>query len=123
MPAFLTSSRPRTSAPSGWSSQAERVSGLVSLSDLQQLPVRAALFTLVTSLEIVMAEVITRHWERPEDWMGQLSEQRQGQLQDLIAAAKARDGFVGEIAYTQFGDKKSLIGKGGFLSRKQNESS
>lgn len=98
-----------------------QVSGLVSLSDLQQLPVRAALFTLVTSLEIVMAELITRHWGRPEDWINCLSEQHQEQLQDLIAAAKARDGFVGEIAYTQFADKKTLIVKGGFLSRSKTK--
>ena len=34
----------------------DRVAGLVSLSDLQQLPVRAALFTLITRLEIAMAQ-------------------------------------------------------------------
>ena len=32
----------------------DRVAGLVSLSDLQQLPVRAAQFTLITRLEIAM---------------------------------------------------------------------
>ena len=36
------------------------VAGLVTLSDLQQLPVRAAIFTLLTSLEIAMA-----HGSRP----------------------------------------------------------
>ena len=67
------------------------------------------------------AFAFTRHWERPEDWINCLSEKRQEQLQDLIAAAKARDGFVGEIAYTQFSDKKTLIVKGGFLSRSKTK--
>ncbi|MBV5269366.1 MAG: hypothetical protein JZU55_04890, partial [Afipia sp.] len=34
------------------------ISGLVSLSDLQRLPVRAALFGVITHLEMVMTEVI-----------------------------------------------------------------
>ena len=40
----------------------DRVAGLVSLSDLQQLPVRAALFTLITRLEMAMAERIETEW-------------------------------------------------------------
>src|SRR5262245_37328916 len=39
------------------------ISGLVSLSDLQKLPVRAALFALVTCLEMIMANVIRREFE------------------------------------------------------------
>jgi hypothetical protein len=34
------------------------ISGLVSLSDLQRLPVRAALFAMVTQLEMIMASCI-----------------------------------------------------------------
>ena len=40
----------------------DRVAGLVSLSDLQHLPVRAAIFTLITSLEIAMAKRIEEEW-------------------------------------------------------------
>lgn len=97
------------------------VSGLVSLSDLQQLPVRAALFTLVTSLEIVMAELITRHWEKPGDWMALLSEGRRRKLEEMIIEAKERDSFVGEIAFTQLADKATLIAKGEFLSLSKNK--
>ncbi|MFV1518387.1 hypothetical protein VW098_12250 [Phaeobacter sp. JH57H2] len=97
------------------------VSGLVSLSDLQQLPVRAALFTLVTSLEIVMAKLITRHWEKPGDWMAQLSEGRRRKLEEMIVESKERDSFVGEIAFTQLADKATLIAKGEFLSRSKNK--
>ncbi|MGO4843671.1 hypothetical protein AB4144_66485, partial [Rhizobiaceae sp. 2RAB30] len=35
--------------------------GLVSLSDLQKLPVRAALFGLVTGLEMAMTDAILTH--------------------------------------------------------------
>lgn len=91
------------------------VSGLVSLSDLQQLPVRAALFTLVTSLEIVMAARISKHWSAPDDWMEQLSEGRQSKVKEAVETAKKNDSFVSEIAFTQLADKATLVCKGGFL--------
>ena len=40
----------------------DRVAGLVRLSDLQHLPVRVAIFTLTTSLEIAMAKRIESEW-------------------------------------------------------------
>ncbi len=42
-----------------------RVDGIVSLSDLQKLPVRAALITLITHLELLMTSVIKRTF--PDD--------------------------------------------------------
>lgn len=92
------------------------VSGLVSLSDLQQLPVRAALFTLVTSLEIVMAARINHHWKTPDCWLNELSEGRQDKVKEAVESAKDNDSFVSEIAFTQLADKATLVCKGGFLS-------
>ena len=92
------------------------VSGLVSLSDLQQLPVRAALFTLVTSLEIVMAARIAHHWVEAEAWMKELSDGRRTKVKEAIETAKQNDSFVSEIAFTQLADKATLVCKGGFLS-------
>ncbi|MFG6519506.1 CBS domain-containing protein [Sulfitobacter sp. 1A13496] len=91
------------------------VAGLVSLSDVQQLPVRAALFALVTSLEMAMAMVIESRWPNAEEWMELLTENRRGKLKDQIKIAKQRDGFVSEIAFTQFGDKSTLLHKGGLV--------
>jgi hypothetical protein len=92
------------------------VAGLVSLSDIQQLPVRAALFALVTSLEMAMSLAIERRWPNPENWMAHLSDGRRSKLADEIAKARQRDGFVSEIAFTQISDKADLICKGGMLS-------
>ena len=39
-----------------------RIAGLISLSDLQRLPVRAALFVLITGFEIAMTEAIRRRY-------------------------------------------------------------
>lgn len=96
------------------------VAGLVSLSDIQQLPVRAALFALVTSLEMAMSLAIERKWPNPEDWIALLSEGRRAKLTEEIAEARRRDAFVSEIAFTQISDKADLVCKGGMLSGSRN---
>ena len=50
-----------------------RIVGLVSLSDLQKLPVRAALFALITGFEIAMFEAIKRECPNDDDWKRYLS--------------------------------------------------
>jgi len=89
------------------------VAGLVSLSDIQQLPVRAALFALVTSLEMAMAMAIEARWQNADEWRAFLTENRQTQLEEQIQKALQKDGFVSEIAFTQFIDKSTILFKGG----------
>ena len=89
-----------------------QVAGLVGLSDLQQLPVRAALFTLITSLEMAMAERIEAEWpDSAAGWLAQLSEGRRDVTLEAIDKAKREDGFVSEILHTQFHDKATIIYK------------
>ena len=92
------------------------VAGLVSLSDIQQLPVRAALFALVTSLEMAMAMAIEARWPTPEDWLALIAEHRQKQLRKNIKSALKKDSFVSEITLTQFSDKSTILLEGGILA-------
>ncbi len=94
---------------------ANQISGLVTLSDLQRLPVRAALFGLVTHLEILMAEVIRREFKGTWEWMKRLSEERQQKLRNELEKAQKRDGLVDPLLFTQFADKKSILRKSGHL--------
>ena len=91
----------------------ERVAGLVSLSDLQQLPVRAALFTLITRLEMAMAQRIETEWHGEDDtgWLELLSEERRKRIREAINKTKDDDGFVSEIAFSQLSDKATIIRK------------
>ena len=91
----------------------DRVAGLVSLSDLQQLPVRAALFTLITRLEIAMAERIEQEWnaDAGTGWLAVLGRDRRATIQEAIDRAKMEDGFVSEIALSQLVDKATIIRK------------
>ena len=83
--------------------------GLVTLSDLQRLPARAVLLALVTGLEISMSEAIETYFPTPEDWLPFLSEGRQKKLQQEIDKSKDEDGFVNELLFTQFCDKRDIL--------------
>ncbi len=94
-----------------------RVAGLISLSDLQQLPIRAALFTLITSLELAMAKRIeSEEWpDGAASWLALLSEARRNKILQAIDKAKQGEIFVNEISLTQFSDKGTIIRKQGLI--------
>ena len=96
----------------------DRVAGLVSLSDLQLLPVRAALFTLITQLEMAMAQRIEDEWrdDVTTGWLELLSDERRKRIQEAVEKAKQEDGFVSEIAFSQLPDKAKIIRKKGLVT-------
>src|SRR5262249_40732179 len=85
------------------------ISGLVSQSDLQRLPVRAALFGLITCLEIIMANSIRRRFDGSDAWLNLLSDSRQQKLKYEISKARSDDDFVEAILFAQFCDKVDII--------------
>jgi CBS domain-containing protein len=87
------------------------ISGLVSLSDLQRLPVRAALFGLVTHLEILMTNVIRTEFGASLQWMDRLSSGRQQIAKEKIDVAKEADTLVDTLLFTQFSDKVVILRK------------
>jgi hypothetical protein len=87
------------------------ISGLVCLSDLLRLPVRAALFGLITYLEIIMTNVIRREFDRTEAWLDRLSNGRRTNLKNEIGKARIDDGLVDALLFTQFIDKVTIIRK------------
>lgn len=87
------------------------ISGLVTLSDLQRLPVRAALFAMVTQLEMSMAAAVRDRIGDCDAWLGLLSDGRAQKVRDQIAKAKEDDTFVDRLLYTQFCDKRTIIYK------------
>jgi len=86
-----------------------RISGLVAKSDLQRLPVRAALFALITGLELTMTEAIRADCR--DDWRRHLSESRRRMIADRFGAARSADLEVDELLYAQFCDKKEIVVK------------
>ncbi len=94
--------------------------GLVSLSGLQKLPVRAALFALITGFEITMFEAIKRKYANDEDWQGHLSENRQKKIKKETEQSRKDDGFVDALLFTQFCDKSDILLKGFQIQNKKD---
>jgi len=88
-----------------------RIEGLVSLSDIQKLPVRAALFALITQAEMTMADAIRREFGGTSEWRDRLSADRRTKLDDEIAKAHAADRWVDDLLFTQFKDKVTILKK------------
>jgi CBS domain-containing protein len=84
------------------------VIGLVNLSDLQKLPVRAALFAMVTHLEMVMADRIRREFGSPDAWLARVPE-REGKIRKRYARAKKQGVFVEMLLLTDFADKVAIV--------------
>ena len=87
----------------------DKIVGFVTLSDLQKLPVRAALFALITGIELTMAEAIRKKYETDEDWLKLLSKCRQEKINKEVEKSKQEDAFVNALLFTQFCDKRDIL--------------
>jgi len=85
--------------------------GLVTLSELQQLLVRSALFARVTGRELSMSKAIKGSFPTSVGWLPFLSQGRQRKIRQEIHKSKDRDGFVDDLLFTQFCDKARVLTK------------
>ena len=88
------------------------IEGLVNMADLHKLPVRAALFSLVTGLEMAMAARIDEAFKsNANEWLDLLSDCRRSKVIKRIEKANRNDTFVSDINYTEFADKATIVRK------------
>ena len=88
-----------------------RINGLVAWSDLQKLPVRAAVFALVTGFELTMYEAIKAVFPEGDGWRKHLSEKR---LEGAEKVYEKRDGNESDVELllcTEFCDKRTILKK------------
>lgn len=83
--------------------------GLVTLSDLQRLPVRAALFALITGLERTMTGAIRKKYTTDKDWLRLLGKCRREKINGEVEKSKKQDRFVDKLLFTQFCDKRDIL--------------
>ncbi|WP_420632799.1 hypothetical protein [Candidatus Palauibacter sp.] len=88
---------------------AQAIIGMVAWSDLQKLPVRAALFALVTGLELTMYETIKRHFGKREDWTLHLAQGRLNRAEKEYRDQCERGSDVDLLLCTQFCDKRDIL--------------
>ena len=92
------------------------ISGLVTMSDMQKIPVRVSIFSLIIELEIMMSNLIVKLYPKEDDWMKLLTISRRNKLNEEELAVKRSDNFVSKIIFTQFGDKAKIIVKSKIFS-------
>lgn len=84
------------------------IRGLVTLSDLQRLPVRTALFGLFIHLELLLTEVLARDLGEGEALYDRLSEDRAQEARKRWASMKASNMDRHPAEALSFGDKKAI---------------
>ena len=85
------------------------ISGLVTLSDLQKLPVRVALFAAITHAEMAVAEAIRRELNGSDKWQERLKDNRRENILKEINKSVAEDTLIDHLLFTQFCDKRDII--------------
>ena len=86
------------------------VSGFVTYSDIQKIPVRVSIFSLITELEIIISNFISNKFHN-DDWMDHLSTGRVEKIKEKIKEFKDNDNYVSKIIYTELPDKLDIISK------------
>lgn len=98
-----------------------RLDGVVTLSDLQKLPVRPALFLLITHVELLMAGWIRIREPSEEKLMSLLSDKRKGKTNQEWNRLRNNNFAVDKLTATQFGDKRDLLLKLDFVTGKKQK--
>lgn len=99
----------------------KRIDGLVSWSDLQKLPVRAALFGLITGFEIVMSAAIRSKYPTSDDWLVHLSSGRRKKVWEKFESSRENDSEVDALLYTEISDKATIVRRSWDLGESQKQ--
>ena len=86
-----------------------RISGLVTLSDLQRLPVRMTLFALLTGFEMTLIEAIRRRYPEEEQWLSLLPPALRDKIRNAIRSGRAEDNFVHGLYSTNLHHKLIIV--------------
>lgn len=89
----------------------DRISGMVTISDLQRLPVRPVLFLLITHVELLMAAQIRRTLKESDRWLKMLSSARAERVSEKWARIQKENLALDKLSATDFCDKREIIVK------------
>ncbi len=92
-----------------------KLDGIVTLADLQKLPVRPSIFFLITHLELLMATTLRTTFKDDSDWVKLISSNRQGKIENKWDTLKVENLEIDRLLATDFCDKRDLILKLGLF--------
>lgn len=86
----------------------EGISGLVSLSDIQRVPVRAALFAMITRFEMSATQLVAARYPGGA-WLARITPGRREKIRAELERARVDKNQVDPLLYTQLADKTRLL--------------
>lgn len=86
-----------------------RIIGIVTIADLQKLPVRPVLFVLVTYVELLILEVLRARFGGDDVWMGALNPDRRGRVENKWRKLRNGNLAIDKLTATEFGDKVDVL--------------
>ena len=100
--------------------QGRKITGIVTLSDLQKLAVRPMLFSLITCVELLLAEWLRQRYSNDQNWLEKLSEGRREKVDEKWQKLQHRNMAIDRITTTDFCDKRDAALKlGAFPDNKK----
>lgn len=90
--------------------QSGEVRGILTLSDLQKMPVRSLLFARITHAELLLAEVIrSRTGNDPQRWLSTLNEDRRSKVLAKWDNLRKSNTELDRLECTEFADKRDAL--------------
>lgn len=86
-----------------------RIAGIITIADLQKLPVRLVLFALVTHVELLMLEVLRARFRSGEDWSEALNPDRRSRVDQKWRKLRSGNLGIDKWTATEFGDKVDVL--------------
>jgi hypothetical protein len=97
--------------------QDREIRGIVTLSDLQKLPVRPLVFARITHVELLLAELIRQRTQNDDErWLPELSEGRREKLLQKWNALRKANAELTRLECMDFADKRDAVLRLGGLS-------
>lgn len=85
------------------------ITGIVTRSDLQQLPVRLYAFALITHLELLMREIIAKHYPNNDDWFVLLPNKLRKSIEKDWRNLKERDLTISKLECASLSAKCNIL--------------
>lgn len=96
----------------------ERIVGIVTLSDLQKFAVRPLLFSLITCVELLLAEWVRQKYPNENDWLTALSSKRSALIKQRWLEWSPGKMAIDKLSVSEFCDKRELaLNLGAFPSK------
>lgn len=96
----------------------QQIIGIVTLSDLQKFAVRPVLFSLITAVELLLAEWVRQKYPDDKDWLATLSEGRSKLIEQRWLEWSPGNMAIDKLSVSEFCDKRELALHLGAFSNK-----